>query len=188
MINPVNSTPVNYPVNLNSSSVSTMELIRTGATSLGAGYIASRHCLYKLTLDKAEIGSVSQLAPKTSSLLKAGRNTALVSGLISAGVNGYALATGSIEGTKAAGNVVSDVVGGLGGGFVAAGIGSAATKLLGASASSFGVGTLGLLVGTAAFLGTDLLYNYSGAKDAISEGTKSFLDKLFKGADLPQGS
>jgi len=190
MINSVTTYPPTnpYQIKTNSTSDSSLGILATGASALTTGYIASRHCLYNLTLDKAEIGAVSRLTPQTSSLLKSGRNSAIWSGLISSAINGYEAATGNIEGTQAAGNVVSDVVGGLGGGIVAAGLASTATKALGATASRFAVGSLGMVVGSLAFVGVDVIYRLTGAKDFIATGTKNFLDKLFKGAVPPQGS
>lgn len=108
-------------------------------------------------------------------LAKTGRNTAIVSGLVSLAKNTYDFVQGTVTGPRAGGNITSDVVGGLGSGILAAGAGSLATIAIG---SSFGAGVIGLIVGGAAFAGADMLYRKSGAYQTISDKATAFIESV----------
>lgn len=108
-------------------------------------------------------------------MMKTGRNAAIVGGLISLSQNTYDFIQGKVSGSKAGGNITSDVVGGLGSGIVAAG---SASVVSGFISSGFGAGVAGLVVGTVAFVGADMLYRKSGAYQAVSNSVTSFIDSI----------
>lgn len=109
------------------------------------------------------------------SLMKTGKNVAIVSGIVSLARNTYDYIQGNLSGSRLGGNVTSDMVGGLGGGMLAAGAGYLTTMAVG---STFGAGVLGLVVGTAAFAGADLLYRNSGAHQTVSDKVTAFIDSI----------
>lgn len=108
-------------------------------------------------------------------LIKTGRNTAIVSGLVSLARNTYDFVQGNVSGARAGGNITSDVVGGLGSGILAGGAGYLATMAIG---SSLGAGVLGLVVGGAAFAGADILYRNSGAYQTVSDKVTAFIESV----------
>lgn len=108
-------------------------------------------------------------------LMKTGRNTAIVSGLVSLAKNTYDFVQGNVTPARAGGNIASDMVGGLGSGILAGGAGYVATMAIG---SSLGAGVLGLVVGGAAFAGADILYRNSGAYQTVSDKVTSFIESI----------
>lgn len=125
---------------------------------------------------RSEAPGDKEISHVGASPLKTGRNVAIISGLISTAQNTLDFVNGTITGSRATGNITSDVVGGFGGGLVAAGTGSLAANLIG---SSMGAGITGLIVGTAAFAGADILYRKSGAYQKVSDAVTTFIDNIF---------
>jgi hypothetical protein len=109
------------------------------------------------------------------SLMKTGKNVAIVSGIVSLARNTYDYIQGNVSGARAGGNISSDIVGGLGSGILAGGAGYLATMAIG---STFGAGVLGLVVGGAAFAGADILYRNSGAHQTVSDKVTAFIESI----------
>ena len=124
---------------------------------------------------RSEVPGEKDVSHVGASTFKTGRNAAIISGLVSTAQNLYGFMQGTIPGSRAGGNVTSDVVGGLGSGILAAGTGSIAANLIG---SSMGAGITGLIVGTVAFAGADILYRKSGAYQFISDKATTFIDNI----------
>lgn len=108
-------------------------------------------------------------------LMKTGRNTAIVSGIVSLAKNTYDFIQGNVTPARAGGNIASDMVGGLGSGILAGGAGYLTTMAIG---STFGAGVVGLIVGGAAFAGADILYRNSGAYQGVSDKVTAFIESI----------
>lgn len=157
------------PTSIGGLSIDTVEI---GSKSLFAGGTVSNQLV---KIRNSEVPGQNKGAHGGAGLAKTGRNTAIVSGLVSLAKNTYDFVQGNVTGPRAGGNITSDVVGGLGGGVLAAGAGSLATMAIG---SGFGAGVVGLIVGGVAFAGADILYRKSGAYQTISDKATAFIESI----------
>lgn len=160
-----------------------VDVLEIGSKSLFAGASLGR----QISRTKGE-GVPNDFSAKMgnagSQMLRTGRNAALVSGLVSAVSNTAEYIQGNISGSRVGGNITADVIGGLGSGIVAAGTGSLLTSAIG---SGMGAGIVGFLVGTAAFIGSDILYRNSGVYQTISDKVSEYIDRLLNRNGNPGG-
>lgn len=172
------------------NSTLTLDIAEIGSKSLISGYIATKYNLKKMSIE-GEFGKLKELGKISSSLVKSGGISAIVSGVVSGVRNIYDYTKGDITGTKAGGNIVADVVGGFGGGIVACGSASLATKVLGITSTGLGAGIVGVIAGTVGFAAVDYLYRCSGVRNFVSEAATGVFEKikdLFKHAGNPGGT
>ncbi len=172
-----NTTPTNTqtpPVTTVASPIGniTLDTVAISSKSLFAGSTISSQIA---SVRRSEVPGEVKGSHSGAGLAKTGRNTAIVSGLVSLAKNTYDFVQGNVSGARAGGNISSDVVGGLGGGILAAGAGSLATMAIG---SGFGAGVVGLIVGGVAFAGADILYRKSGAYQTISDKATAFIESI----------
>ncbi|MFN8674669.1 MAG: hypothetical protein U0457_21625 [Candidatus Sericytochromatia bacterium] len=150
------------------------DTLQIGATSLVSGISVSRQIV---NARASELPDQEIRFHSGASLINTTRNAAIVGGIISTAQNLNEFVKGTITGPQATGNITADVVGAVGGGVAAAGAGTLATTLMG---SSMGAGITGLLVGTAAFVGSEYLYRNSGIYSSISTGVSDFITKVLQ--------
>lgn len=146
--------------------------LQIGATSLATGISVSAQIV---SSRRGEIPDDGTRFHASGSVLKTGRNAAIVGGLISTSQNLYEFVQGKVSGAVATGNITADVAGAFGSGIVAAGAGTLATTMI---RSTMGAGVLGLVVGAAAFAGTDFLYRNSGIYTSVSSTVSTFITNV----------
>lgn len=160
------------------------DTLKLGIQSLSTGISISRQIATSNKAIRNPDGTVAKTIHGNASILKTGRNAAILGGLISLTKNTYDYLQGNFSGTRLGGNVTSDIIGAVGAGMVAAGTGSLAAMSVG---SSLGGGVLGFLVGATAFAGVDYLYRKSGVYQKISDNVTEFLDNIFNKVTPPGG-
>ena len=148
------------------------DTLQIGAVSLSTVINISKQIV---TARKGEMPNEEIKFHSGAGVFKTGRNAAIVGGLISTGQNLYQFVNGKVTGAQATGNVTADVVGALGSGIAAAGVGTLATSMI---ASTAGAGILGLVVGAATFAGTEFLYRNSGVYTSVSTGVSNFVQNV----------
>jgi hypothetical protein len=161
-----------------------VDILELGSKSLFTGVGIGRQIYTSNKAIQAPNGTVTKVTHGNAGLFKTGKNSAIFSGLVSLAKNSYDLINGTITGSRAGGNISSDIVGGIGSGLLAAGVGSLAASSI---ASSMGAGVVGMIVGTAAFIGGDILYRKSGAYQLISDGVTKFIDRMLGRVSDPGG-
>lgn len=160
------------------------DILELGSKSLFSGIGISRQIATSTKAVQNADGSVAKVVHGNASLFKTGRNSALFSGLVSSVRNIYDFAQGKVSGSRAGGNVSADVVGGLGCGLLAAGSGSLAASMV---SSGFGGGVIGLIAGSAAFIGADILYKNTGAYKFVSDKVTEIIDNILNRIHAPGG-
>ncbi len=159
------------------------DVLQLGATSLFAGGNLARRIA--ATRDPDLPTDVStRISNIGGNMFKVGRNSALVGGIFSAAKNTMDYVSGTITGSRIGGNVSADMIGALGGGILAAGTGTLAASAI---SSATGAGLVGLIVGTAAFIGTDILYKNSGVYQTISDKVTQYIDDIINRIKPPGG-
>jgi hypothetical protein len=160
------------------------DILALGSKSLFSGIGIGRQIYTSNKAIQAPDGTVTKVVHGNAGLFKTGKNAAIFSGLVSLAKNTYDAVSGTITGSRAGGNISSDIVGGIGSGVLAAGAGSLAASAI---SSGMGAGLVGMIVGTAAFIGGDILYRKSGAYQFISDNVTAFIDKLLNRVHDPGG-
>ena len=161
-----------------------VDTIILGSKSLLTGMSISRQIMTSQKAIQAPNGEVTAVKHGNASILKTGKNELLLTGLVSTVRNLYDFMTGTITGTRVAGNVSADITGAVGGGILAAGAGSLVSSFIG---STMGAGIAGFLVGSATFLGTQLWYKNSGVSQSISDKVTKFIDDMLSRNPNPGG-
>jgi len=119
-----------------------------------------------------------------SSVISNTRNITLAGGLVSLAANAYNCVQGNISSSRVAGNVSADMIGALGGGIVSSSVGGIiGSTIRSASCTSLG----GLIFGTLAFAGTEILYKKSGLYQNITDKVTGFIDNLLNRQSAPGG-
>lgn len=161
-----------------------LDILELGSKSIFSGISIARQISTSNKAIQAPDGTVTRVTHGNASLFKTAKNSAIFSGIVSLAQNSYDLINGTIKGSRAGGNVSSDIVGGIGCGMLAAGVGSLASTAI---SSGMGAGILGMVVGTAAFIGGDILYRKLGTYQFISDKVTEFIDKLLARVNNPGG-
>lgn len=154
-----------------------LDAVEIGIKSLLVGRLVSRTAATSVEISMLKQKEVSTLGLTASTAFKTAGKAGLISGGVSLIRNGYHLAQGEINASRAAGNVSADIVGGAVSGMVAATGASIAVKMAGTSA--FGMSTLGLIGGAIGFAVADSLYHVSGLRDRVSHTVTGVVERWF---------
>jgi len=178
----LNNTPTNSVVQSNEDvSVPTtqgipIDTVAFASKALFAG-IGTSNVALNVNLKKGIPNTFDAIRvdKNVSSILSNTRNITIAGGAISLASNIYSYVKGDITSTRIAGNVSADMVGALGGGIISSSVGGmVGNALKSATCTSLG----GLVLGTLAFAGTEILYKKTGLHQNISDAVTGFIDKL----------
>lgn len=176
VITPANmEDPVNSPQYAQNMP---LDVAQIGVSSLLVGRITAKQATLSMQLSQANQKPASALGLSFKTALRTAGKSGLAVGAVSVLRNGYHLAQGEINIARASGNVGADMLGGTVGGMVAATGASLAVKMMSGS-SAFGMGTVGLIAGAAAFALADTAYNMSGLRETVSNKITGIVERWF---------